>query len=239
MRCARTVGAEPSRDVPRASGRLGAARAAVGLRYGDVEPNEVVPWLPERAPSRGRPGVGVFASSSHALRPDGRQSRRRQDRRRRRDARRRRHDSQLFLRDRSGEREPRASTIFPRPACSRKSRPRSSTARSSSPSSRAARSSTASRSRATASSRATSSRSKCSRRRARPSARRPPTATSNASRKPTRRSAATTIKVTYRLVNLPNGRVDLVFTIDEGDKTGIKSINFVGNNTSRPIGCRA
>jgi outer membrane protein insertion porin family len=37
------------------------------------------------------------------------------------------------------------------------------------------------------------------------------------------------VKVTYRLVNLPNGRVDLVFTIDEGDKTGIKSINFVGN----------
>jgi outer membrane protein insertion porin family len=38
------------------------------------------------------------------------------------------------------------------------------------------------------------------------------------------------VKVTYRLVNLPNGRVDLVFTVDEGDKTGIKSINFVGNN---------
>jgi outer membrane protein insertion porin family len=37
-------------------------------------------------------------------------------------------------------------------------------------------------------------------------------------------------KVTYRLVNLPNGRVDLVFKIDEGDKTGIYSINFVGNN---------
>ena len=39
------------------------------------------------------------------------------------------------------------------------------------------------------------------------------------------------MKVTYRLVNLPNGRVDLVFTVDEGDKTGIKSINFVGNQT--------
>jgi len=37
-------------------------------------------------------------------------------------------------------------------------------------------------------------------------------------------------KVTYRLVNLPNGRVDLVFTIDEGDKTGVKEIRFVGNN---------
>ena len=38
------------------------------------------------------------------------------------------------------------------------------------------------------------------------------------------------IKVSYRLVTLPNGRVDLVFTIDEGEKTGVKSINFVGNN---------
>jgi outer membrane protein insertion porin family len=40
------------------------------------------------------------------------------------------------------------------------------------------------------------------------------------------RSAA---KVTYRLVSLPNGRSDLVFTIDEGDKTGIREIKFVGN----------
>jgi outer membrane protein insertion porin family len=37
-------------------------------------------------------------------------------------------------------------------------------------------------------------------------------------------------KVTYRTVALPNGRVDLVFTIDEGDKTGIREIKFVGNN---------
>jgi outer membrane protein insertion porin family len=36
-------------------------------------------------------------------------------------------------------------------------------------------------------------------------------------------------KVTYRLVPLPNGRSDLVFTIEEGDKTGIREINFVGN----------
>ncbi len=36
-------------------------------------------------------------------------------------------------------------------------------------------------------------------------------------------------KVSYRLVNLPNGTVDLVFTIDEGDKTGVKEIRFVGN----------
>ncbi len=37
-------------------------------------------------------------------------------------------------------------------------------------------------------------------------------------------------KVTKRLVQLPNGRVDLVFTIDEGGKTGIREIQFVGNH---------
>jgi outer membrane protein insertion porin family len=36
-------------------------------------------------------------------------------------------------------------------------------------------------------------------------------------------------KVTYRTVNLPNGRVDVIYEIDEGDKTGIIAINFVGN----------
>ena len=39
------------------------------------------------------------------------------------------------------------------------------------------------------------------------------------------------VKVSYKLVPLPNGRVDLVFMIDEGDKTGIKTITFVGNNS--------
>ncbi|MDQ0447601.1 outer membrane protein insertion porin family [Methylobacterium aerolatum] len=38
-----------------------------------------------------------------------------------------------------------------------------------------------------------------------------------------------TAKVTYRTVNLPNGRVDVIYDIDEGDKTGIIAINFVGN----------
>jgi outer membrane protein insertion porin family len=37
-------------------------------------------------------------------------------------------------------------------------------------------------------------------------------------------------KVTKRLVELPNGRVDLVFTIDEREKTGIREIRFVGNH---------
>lgn len=36
--------------------------------------------------------------------------------------------------------------------------------------------------------------------------------------------------VSYRTVDLPNGRVDVVFTITEGDKTGVKAINFVGNS---------
>jgi outer membrane protein insertion porin family len=37
------------------------------------------------------------------------------------------------------------------------------------------------------------------------------------------------VKVSYRLVQLPNGRVDVVFKVDEGDKTGIREIKFVGN----------
>ena len=31
------------------------------------------------------------------------------------------------------------------------------------------------------------------------------------------------------MVDLPNGRVDVVYTIDEGGKTGIKEIRFIGN----------
>ncbi len=44
-----------------------------------------------------------------------------------------------------------------------------------------------------------------------------------------RRSGHAAAKVTSRIVDLPNGKVDVVFTIDEGEKTGIKTINFVGN----------
>lgn len=36
--------------------------------------------------------------------------------------------------------------------------------------------------------------------------------------------------VSSRVVPLDNGRVDVVFTIKEGDKTGVKEINFVGNH---------
>ncbi len=37
------------------------------------------------------------------------------------------------------------------------------------------------------------------------------------------------VAVSYRLVPLPNGRVDLVFKSSEGDKTGVKNIVFIGN----------
>jgi outer membrane protein insertion porin family len=45
-----------------------------------------------------------------------------------------------------------------------------------------------------------------------------------------RRAGRSAAKVTYRTVDLPNGRVDVVYTIDEGDKTGVREIRFVGNN---------
>jgi outer membrane protein insertion porin family len=37
-------------------------------------------------------------------------------------------------------------------------------------------------------------------------------------------------QVTPRVVDLPNGRVDVVYTITEGSKTGVREIRFVGNN---------
>ena len=45
-----------------------------------------------------------------------------------------------------------------------------------------------------------------------------------------RRSGHAAAMVAARTVDLPNGRLDVVFTIDEGEKTGVKAINFVGNN---------
>ncbi len=44
-----------------------------------------------------------------------------------------------------------------------------------------------------------------------------------------RRSGRAAAAVTARTVELPNGAVDVVFTIQEGGKTGIKEINFIGN----------
>lgn len=51
-----------------------------------------------------------------------------------------------------------------------------------------------------------------------------------------RRGGRSNATVTSRTVDLPNGRLDVVFTINEGDKTGVKTINFQGNqafSTSR------
>ena len=44
-----------------------------------------------------------------------------------------------------------------------------------------------------------------------------------------RRSGRYDVRVTPEIIEQPNSRVDLVFRIDEGAKTGVKSIEFVGN----------
>ncbi len=44
------------------------------------------------------------------------------------------------------------------------------------------------------------------------------------------RSGRGNAEVTARTVQLENGRVDIVFTVVEGAKTGVKQIEFVGNN---------
>src|SRR5437016_11997709 len=44
-----------------------------------------------------------------------------------------------------------------------------------------------------------------------------------------RHSGRYDVRVTPEIIEQPNNRVDLVFTIVEGSKTGIKSIEFVGN----------
>jgi outer membrane protein insertion porin family len=45
-----------------------------------------------------------------------------------------------------------------------------------------------------------------------------------------RRSGRGLAQVSARTVDLPNGRIDVVFTIVEGDKTGVREISFVGNS---------
>lgn len=44
-----------------------------------------------------------------------------------------------------------------------------------------------------------------------------------------RRSGRYDVRVTPEIIEQPNNRVDLIFTITEGSKTGVKSIEFVGN----------
>ncbi len=45
-----------------------------------------------------------------------------------------------------------------------------------------------------------------------------------------RRTGRFDVRVEPKFIELPNNRVDLVFEISEGEKTGVKNINFVGNN---------
>jgi len=44
-----------------------------------------------------------------------------------------------------------------------------------------------------------------------------------------RRNGRFDVRVEPKIIDLPNNRVDLVFEITEGEKTGVKSIEFVGN----------
>lgn len=44
-----------------------------------------------------------------------------------------------------------------------------------------------------------------------------------------RRSGRYDVRVTPEVIEQPNNRVDLIFTITEGSKTGVRSIEFVGN----------
>ena len=45
-----------------------------------------------------------------------------------------------------------------------------------------------------------------------------------------RRSGRYDVRVTPEIIEQPNNRVDLIFTVVEGSKTGVKSIEFIGNN---------
>ncbi|MEH2689694.1 outer membrane protein assembly factor BamA [Bradyrhizobium diazoefficiens] len=46
-----------------------------------------------------------------------------------------------------------------------------------------------------------------------------------------RRSGRYDVRVTPEIVEQPNNRVDLIFTVQEGGKTGVKSIEFIGNTS--------
>ena len=45
-----------------------------------------------------------------------------------------------------------------------------------------------------------------------------------------RRSGRYDVRVTPEIIDQPSNRVDLVFTVEEGAKTGVKSIEFIGNS---------
>jgi outer membrane protein insertion porin family len=48
-----------------------------------------------------------------------------------------------------------------------------------------------------------------------------------------RRNGRFDIRVEPKIIELPNNRVDLVFEINEGEKTGVRKIRFVGNDSYR------
>ena len=45
-----------------------------------------------------------------------------------------------------------------------------------------------------------------------------------------RRSGRYDVRVTPEIIEQPSNRVDLIFTVDEGVKTGVKSVEFIGND---------
>ena len=45
-----------------------------------------------------------------------------------------------------------------------------------------------------------------------------------------RRSGRYDVRINPEIIEQPNNRVDLIFTITEGAKTGVKSVEFIGNN---------
>ena len=69
-------------------------------------------------------------------------------------------------------------------------------------------------------------------------ARRPCRPTSSASSKSITAAAASTCASMPKIIELPNNRVDLVFEINEGGKTGVKDIDFVGNTPIRLAACK-
>jgi outer membrane protein insertion porin family len=45
-----------------------------------------------------------------------------------------------------------------------------------------------------------------------------------------RRSGRYDVRVTPEIIEQPNNRVDLIFTVEEGAKTGVRSVEFIGNS---------
>ncbi|WP_204128719.1 POTRA domain-containing protein, partial [Pseudomonas ogarae] len=45
-----------------------------------------------------------------------------------------------------------------------------------------------------------------------------------------RRSGRYDVRVNPQIIEQPNNRVDLIFEVNEGVKTGVRSIEFIGNS---------